>query len=353
MKKRFSILLLLSINVLVALPQLHVEQTHQYVGEVLWHEPCTAVYTLVNRGTSTVHISELRASCGCVEPKISAHAITPGSSATLSLTYDAGNLGTFHKEAAVYIAGTEMPLWLSMEGRVVRERLDVGNDFPVNFGRVRLSTDNIEFEHVNKGDMPVAEISIVNAEHGNYVPSIMHLPPYLEAEFIPEVLHVGQKGIIRLRLNSEMLPDYGLNQVSVYLARHENDRVSEDNAISISAVKLPSFAHLTESQLQQAPCLQLSADEVVMKGMAKGKKINAVVLVSNVGQTPLSVKHLQVSDRAVGVSLANRTIAPGKSVKLKITLSPSALKSVKVRPRVLIISDDPKHSAQFINIIPK
>jgi len=121
----------------------------------------------------------------------------------------------------------------------------------------------------------------------------------------------------------------------------------------VSAILLPSFNQFSEAQLSHAPRMQLSSDNVVMEGITDKKKLTAVVVVSNTGDTPLSIKQLQVSHRSVGVSLGNRTIAPGASTKLKITLTPSMLKTSRVRPRILLITDDPTHAAQTINIIPK
>ena len=330
-----------------------VDQEIRHVGEVLWQEPCTAQFTLTNKDKTPMRIVSLRASCGCLQAKASAEVIPSGGSATVTLTYDARQMGTFRKEVAVYIQGEKTPLWLAMEGRVVRERFTVDTDLPVDMGNVRLSTGSIEFEQVNRGDRPVAEIEIVNAERGNYKPSLMHLPSYLTAEYVPEVLRGGERGIIRLTLDSELLPDYGLNQTSIYLSRYPGERVSDDNELPVSAVMLPSFSHLSGSQRSRAPRMQLSEENVVMEGIDLKKKLKAVVVISNVGESPLSIKQLQVSHRSVGVALANRTIAPGSSTKLKITLTPSMLKTSKVRPRILLISDDPAHAAQIINIIPK
>lgn len=330
-----------------------VDQELRHVGEVLYQEPCTAEFTLTNKEKAPIRIASLRVSCGCLQAKTSANVIPSGGSATVRLTYDARQMGTFRKEVAVRFAGDNTPLWLAMEGRVVRERLVVDTLLPVNLGNVLLSTTNIEFEHVNRGDRPVQEIEIINAERSNYKPSLMHLPPYLTAECIPETLRGGERGIIRFTLDSEQLPDYGLNQTTVYLSRYHGERVSDDNELQVSAVLLPSFSQFSDVQLSHAPRMQLSSDNVVMEGISDKKKLTTVVIVSNAGDTPLSIKQMQVSHRSVGVSLGNRTIAPGASTKLKITLTPSMLKNSRVRPRILLISDDPSHAAQTINIIPK
>ena len=131
-----------------------VNQELRHVGEVLWQQPCTAEFTLTNKDKTPLRIASMHVSCGCLQAKASSDIIPSGGSATIRLTYDALQMGTFHKEVAVRFEGNDTPLWLAMEGRVVRERLVVDTLLPVNFGNVRLSTANIEFEHVNRGDRP-------------------------------------------------------------------------------------------------------------------------------------------------------------------------------------------------------
>ena len=50
------------------------------------------------------------------------------------------------------------------------------------------------------------------------------------------------------------------------------------------------------------------------------------------------------------MSLGNRILKRGKSTKLKVTVLARYLKKSKSRPRVLLITDDPKHSKEVINI---
>ncbi len=86
-------------------------------------------------------------------------------------------------------------------------------------------------------------------------------------------------------------------------------------------------------------------------GSLGGKpKKTAVLTLRNEGKSPLHIHQVQVFNKGVSVSLGNRTLKPGKTTKLKVTVTAQELSSAKARPRVLLISDDPAHAKEVINI---
>lgn len=352
MNKLSSLLLLMSLWVAPAVPQPIPDRDYVCVGEVLFRTPCTASYVLTNKDSKACRIARIQPSCGCVQSRVSSFRIPAGGSATVYLTYDARMLGVFYKEVAVYFEGQEKPLWLTMEGRVVKEPMQVDCDFPVDMGQVRLSTDHVEYDNVNEGERPVAQIDVTNMERSNFTPQLMHLPPYLKAEFLPETLRGGQRGVILLTLDSSQLPDKGLFQTSVYLQRYPNDLVSRDNEIRVSAVLCPSVRNLTPEELAEAPSMRLSQDEIVLVNTGK-KKLKGELEIANDGSTPLHITRFQVFNPAVQAVLKDSELQPGTSAKLKVTVTPSLLAKSKAEPRLLLITDDPRHTVQIINITLK
>ena len=59
---------------------------------------------------------------------------------------------------------------------------------------------------------------------------------------------------------------------------------------------------------------------------------------------------MQVFNKAVSVKIADRTIRPGKSAKLKISVSAHYLGKSKGRMRVMLITDAPRQAKQYINV---
>ena len=128
------------------------------------------------------------------------------------------------------------------------------------------------------------------------------------------------------------------------------DKVSEENEIVVSAVLLPDFSNLTADQIGQAPELTLSEEELDFGSMGDKRKLTRKLVITNTGKSTLNIRQVQVFNRSLSVSLGNRSLAPGKSTKLKVTVNAKYMKKAKARPRVLLISDDPKHPKTIVNV---
>lgn len=341
--------LLCSAVVAQAQPRFVPETPDVKVGEVIFQNPKTVRFTFQNKGDKPLLIQEVHPSCGCTEASWPQNPIPAGAEGVITAIYDARMMGTFYKELAVYTNASSDPIYLSFQGRVVETALDYTGDFPIDLGSLRLSTNYIEFDDVNRGEKPVVEFEVANLERGNYTPELMHLPPYLSAEYVPSVIGGGRVGKVRLTLDSDQLYMEGLNQCDIYLSRFQGDRISEGNNILVSAVLLPPFDNLTAEQLERAPQLVLSEDELDIDFMGK-KKVTKIVNVTNIGEEPLTIRKMQVFNRAVSVSLSNRNIAPHKTAKLKVTVTARDLTNRQNYPRVLLISNDPRHAKIILPI---
>ena len=338
------------VGALQAQPKLAVERDVANMGEILYQLPSKVSFTLRNAGNEPLSIKEVIPSCGCTAVDWTRELIAPGAEGTVTAVYDAKMLGVFQKDFEVYTNALDEPVYLHIQGRVVSKLSDYSGSFPVDLGNVRLNVNNIEFDNVNKGDRPMAELQIVNTGRKSYKPYLMHLPPYLSAEYYPEVLAGGRMGKIMLTLDSEKLRQMGLTQASIYLAREMGDKVSDENEIVVSSVLLPDFSSLSVEDRALAPNMVLSADTVDLGEMGRKRKKSATLTIQNTGKRNLEIRALQVFNKALAVELSNRNIGPGETAKLKVTVLARYLKKAKNRPRVLLITNDPAHSKEIITV---
>ena len=312
------------------------------MGELMFQIPAKVKFTVTNTGKDPLIISHIHPSCGCTTVEWTRTPIAAGETGEIEAEYDAKMLGVFQKDLEVYTNASPKPVYLHLQGRVVSTLTNYEGMFPIGVGQIRLSTNNVEFDDVNKGDRPMVEIALVNTSRKSYVPTLMHIPPYLEVKYLPEELSGGRIGKIQLTLDSEKLYQLGLNQTSVYLAKEPGDKVSPENEIVVSAVLLPDFSGLSADELAQAPQLEMSADSLHFKKMGLLNRKSATITLHNTGKNPLEIRAIQVTNRSLGVSLSNRKIAAGTSAKLKITVYGKYLKQVKNKPRVVLITNDPQ-----------
>ena len=341
---------LMSAGILHAQPRFVPDADIKKLGEVEFQQPKKVVFGFTNKGNQPLTISSAKASCGCMDVSFPKEPIPAGERGEITVVYDASILGSFYKEVEVITDASESPVYLGMQGAVVVDVQAVGEDFPIDLGNVQIQTNYLEFDDVHKGEHPSVELLFVNKEHTAFSPELMHMPTYLSAQYIPENVPPGKKGIVRLTLDSDKLLQMGLNRTSVYFSRYMGDKISEANEIQISAVLLPDFSKMTAEEKENAPELDIAETSVDFGSLSEKPKLTHTILVSNKGRSNLLFEQVQVFNKAVSVSLGNRVLKPGASTKLKISLTPKYLKREKGRPRVLLITNDPSRPKTVINI---
>ena len=318
-------------------------------GRTGYQQPITATFELRNKGLRRLVIESVKPDCGCTAVEYPKE-VGIGDKFTIKMTYDAKQLGHFHKMAAIKSNGSKEPVYLTMKGVVLPEILDYSGTYPLAFGDLLLDKNELEYDDVNKGDHPVQEIHILNNGETTMTPNIMHLPPYLTAIVMPEKLAPGKAGTISITLNSEKLRDFGLNQTSVYLAQQLGEKVSVDNEVGVSAVLLPDLKDYDELSKALAPHLEMSTTDIDFTSFDRKSKKTVEITLQNTGRTTLKITSLQMFTRGLKVTLNKTTLEPAEITTMKITGYAEDLKNVRTKPRILMITNDPDHAKVVINI---
>lgn len=335
-----SLLMIVSMS-LSAQPKASFDKTTHEFGTILWKNPATASFKITNKGDKPLVISNVTTSCGCTIADWTKSPIAPGATGEIKSTFDAKALGRFQKEVGIYCNAADKPIYLEIRGEVTADPKNYTFTHPFQIGAIRLDKEELEFADANKGEKPFVEVLVANTSDKVYSPVLMHLPPYLTAVATPDKLGRGRTGKIKVTLDTEKLPKFGLTTASVYLSRFPGDKVGEENEIPVSAVLLPDFSHISQQERLNPPAIELSSKELVMGALAANEKKSQTIIVKNVGKSNLDIRDLQVFNSALGVQLKKRTLKPGTSTKMKITAYGHNLKKVKGSPRVLMITNDP------------
>lgn len=325
------------------------KKVHEF-GVVLWKNPVTATFQITNEGNKPLVISNVTTSCGCTVADWTKKPIAPGASGFVSSTFDAKALGRFQKSIGIYSNASARPVYLTIRGEVTADPKNYTVTHPYQIGAIRLDKESLEFEDANKGDKLEMELLVANTSEEVYTPVLMHLPPYLSAVAVPEKLGKNKTGKIKITLDTDKLPKFGLTTSTVYLSRFLGDKVGEENAIPVSAVLLPDFSRLSQQQRLNPPVVELSSTELTMMPLAENEKKSQSIIVKNTGKRDLEITDLQVFNSVLGVHLKKRVLKPGASTKLKITAYGKNLGRVKGTPRVLMITNDPNCPKVIIKV---
>ena len=329
--------------------RLTVKNTTVDVGATGYEQPVTATFELRNKGFRRLVIESVKPDCGCTKIEFPKE-VGIGERFTIKMTYDARQLGHFQKMCMVKSNGTKKPFYLTMKGVVSTDMRDYSGDYPVAMGDLLLDADAIEFDDVNKGDVPVKEIHILNNSKKAMRPNLMHLPSYLQAITSPDHLLPGRTATITVKLLSDKLRDYGLNKTTLYVAHNPGDKVSRDRALEVVTVLLPDMKQFEKQNKELAPRLEMSTTEVDFTDFGGKLKKNASVTLTNTGHSELKISSLQLFTAGLKVTLSKSTIAPGQSAHLKITGFDEELRKLRTRPRILMITNDPDHAKVVVNI---
>lgn len=379
MRRSFITLYALAATALTAMAQPRfTSNTEMYdFGQIEWKHPVTVQYSITNTGDQPLVLTDVEPDCACSVAQWTKTPIAPGAKGVVNVTFDAKALGHFNKSVAVYSNAQPHLAYLKFNGEVVQEIKDFTKTHPYLIGQIRIDKNSLDFPDVHVGENPVMHIGVVNLSDRPYEPVLMHLPSYLQAEAEPAVLQKGEKGIITVTLSPERLSDLGLTQTSVYLSRFAGDKVGEENEIPVSAILLPDFSGMTETEKANAPAISLSlkyanmlllqlipirvepVDSLSWKDvdmsavLAKKSKARQDILLTNTGRSPLQISKLQVFHPAVSASLKKSVLQPGESTRLRVTVVKENIGKKRRHLRLLMITNDPMQPKVEINIKAK
>jgi len=351
MNKHIVLLLLLFTCLFARAQKIAFEQSTVDMGKLLWKTPATATFRFSNKdGRNQLRIRNVDAGCGCLRVEWTKEAIGKGGKGEISVTYDAMMLGHFDRYIDVYTNQSDKPVRIRLKGHVTDgEQQAIEQAFPYRIDNVCLNTNNIEFPDVHKGDSTRATIDILNDGTEVYTPQLMHLPSYITARAVPAMLARGHKGKIELTLHGDLMPSLGLNQTQIYVARFSGDRVGTGNDLTVSAVLLPDM-HEAKLAAQQ-PSFSISTTELRLGKLGKKSKLKGKVVIRNKGTASLTLSNIQSFNQAISVSLPKRELNPGEDITMSITVEAKFLGLSKAQPRVLIITNDPQHCKEVVNVV--
>ena len=319
-------------------------------GQVLFRNPVTAHFELTNEGAGNITIKSVETSCGCTSVNYPKGIISENKPFVVSATYDAKLMGHFEKYIDIYTNGASLPFTLTMRGVVVGEIKDYAGLYSYNLGKLKADADRLFFDDMKKGETPSMDIHVMNASGNMITPSFKGMPAYLTAEVSPSSIPPGAAGIIHFTMDANKVGKPGLVQATVHLTSTAAEKISDENAIRMEAILVPSFGEVSERQLAYMPKLRLSEETIELGSFDKKNKKKGSVVIENRGRTDLEINRVQSFTEGLTLELGAPVVHPGESTKLKVVAERKALRGVKEQPRVLLITNDPRSPKVIIDV---
>lgn len=309
-------------------------------------------FRLVNDGTEPLAITNARANCGCTRPEYSTEPVAPGDTAVLKVGYDPkGRPGRFSKRIYVDCSGEPARSVLTIHGTVIGASNTLRSRYPIEAGPVKLRTRAIAYGRVLKGETMGQYIDAYNASADTIYPRVEKAPKYINVIVQPAAVPPGEQFILSTILHSNQTPSWGLTTDSLMLFPDRN--ATEGLKIETVAILEEDFSKLTPAQRAKAPVLETDVTSIDLGRILRdGKPIERHFTIKNRGASPLVIRAITCPDPAVGVTLKERSIKPGKSARVNVTVIPDRVVSRELlNARINIIANDPDHHSTMVRVV--
>lgn len=310
-----------------------------------------ARFLLVNTGTEPLSIIKARANCGCTVPKFTEGDIAPGDTAVLSVSYLAsGRPGKFSKK--VYVTTTADPRLqqtLTISGTVVGASQTIRSRFPVDAGPLQLRDNNVAFGEVLSGKLKSVGLLGYNLTQEDLYPVVVGLPDYMKVAISPEVVPPGEQVNFYFTLDSNKLPEWGINTANFSLIPTAG---ADTIPLSAFVIMTENFATMTPGQRMNAPAISVEPARVFLGQLqADSPTQEATFTITNRGNDPLLIRRIQAVDSTVSdVKISSKKIKKGKSATLSIIVDPKDAVNEIINTRVSITANDPDNPVTVVRV---
>ncbi len=309
-------------------------------------------FKLVNTGTEPMAITGVRANCGCTRPEYSKEPVAPGDTAVIRVGFDPkGRPGRFSKRINVDCSADPTRSVLTITGTVIGSSNTLRSRYPVEVGPVRMRTSTIAYGKVLKGETMGQYIDAYNASSDTLRPRVEGAPKHIKVIVQPAVVPPGEQFILSTILHSNMTPQWGIATDSLMF--YPDARATEGRKVETVAVIEEDFSKLTPEQQAKAPLLDTDLTAIDLRKLSRSDKpVREKFTITNRGKSPLVIRAISCPDPAVEVFLKDRTIKPGKSAKVDVTVTPSRMtRSELLNARINIIANDPLHPSTMVRVV--
>jgi len=350
MKKIFSVMagLLIASAMMAQEPVITFEKDMHDFGKINEADGrVTTVFNFKNEGPAPLVLSNVRASCGCTTPKWTREPIEPGATGAITVTYNpSGRPGKFSKTITVTSNATEPTKKLYIKGEVIPKPVTPVVTYPVKIGELSLSTKQINFGDLYKGNTATQSIEYAN-ETSNPLKVEASQQNWLNTQVSLMEVPTNTTGKLIVLFDGNNCPEYGPVKAQIVLTINGKEMTGENNVIAVTANVKEDFSNLTAEQKMNAPILDIASD-IDLGILAAGKKISKSLKFSNAGVNPLYIRRILAADDMSFPTVKNG-LKSGKK-ELRFTINTIAMAKSKYQRTITIISNDPLHPVQNIRL---
>ena len=311
----------------------------------------THTFSFVNKGDEPIQISSVQASCGCTTPQWTKEAIQPGDSGSITAEYNPLNRpGKFDKSLAVHYKLGSKPstTTLYIEGLVKPKPKTIEDELPTLVGNLRVKYRSLNMGKMTNKELVVQRFDVYNDGDSaiNWLDSI-DSPDYIQITFDPQTLNPKDLGAIVVTYDPKKKDDFGFVTDNVMLLTDESK--DSRKLFSVIATIQEYFPEMTAEELARAPRLTFDRTQHDFGSVTLGNKVITEFTLTNTGKEELNIRKTKPNCGCTISVPEKETIAPGESVKMKVSFDTSGRRGRQYKT-VTVFTNDPTAPSQMISI---
>ena len=331
------------------LAAIHFEKMDYNFGKIK-EEGGPSFYNFKFTNTSQVPliIQHVEASCGCTTPEWSKEPVLPGKTGFIKVSYNPDlRPGIFTKSITVNANIPKKVVVLTITGEVIPKIMKTENLFPVDFGNIRLKSNELSFVKIKNTEIKTDTLQFYNQATSPLTVKFKTIPSYITIKTFPAIIQPKSRGYFLISFDATKYPAYGYTSNLIYLSFNGEEKYN--NAIKISAIIEEDFSKLSAADLENAPKIEYNSRTFDFGEIPEGKKVEYIFKIMNKGKKALIIRSVIASCNCTAGQPASNTIQPGGETSMKITFD--SQDKVGMQNKIItVISNDPGHSTTILRV---
>ena len=309
----------------------------------------THEFIFTNNGTQPLVIYDISTTCGCTVPEWSKEPVAPGATGSIKVTFDPlGRPGAFRKNITVKSNAREANSVIYIVGMVVPKPKTVADDFPIQMGKLRLSTNHLSLQTVFNTQIKVDTVLVFNDTDSVVNIEVTDIPAFLSVQVNPPALAPKKKGILYIAFDGSKANDWGF--VLGRLAFKLNGTPVSGSFLAVSGTIQEDFSKLTPAEKLSAPKAVLNEESYNFGTITPGQPVAHDFILKNEGKDPLIIRKVSTTCGCTASKPEKNTIRSGESTTIKCTFD-SRGKTGKQFQAITLVINDPLQPSLVLRFI--
>lgn len=310
--------------------------------------PTTVTFHVKNTGEQPVLISRVIPMFPRMNAEWDKTPVLPQKSAEIKISFKSQELPEqFNYIINVHSNAQNPREQLRISGNIVDNPEKPELLYKTDLSGMKFKTNNINFGKIFSRQVVKDTVYFYNTREKAVSVSTRYTPSHIKADFYPQTVHPGEKGMLVLTYDAATKNDYGYIFDSVIL-KFDDDN-SYNNRLTVTANITEDFSKLSPQELENAPVAYFNKTSIEFGDIIQGEKADCDFTLENNGKTALIIRKTKASCGCTAVTMGENTIAPGQKTVIRATFN-SAGKSGRQYKSITVITNDPKTPETHLTI---